>query len=175
LNDRLKNIEELVSSLISKENATQPGSHPRGVILPGLSAPPLESPPKSTMNDRCSPLGPGSAPGRELPHFLHDHNGEAVYMEPSHWMSILHDIKDMRADLSSHGSHTSNELASSQNLGLEPDINLGIALRETLSISDVLNSLPPQPTCDVLLSQYFNSRYMVLGMYWTVYRQVFVN
>jgi hypothetical protein len=89
-------------------------------------------------------------------------------------MSILQDIKDMRADLSSHASHTSDELASSQNLGLEPDINLGIALRETLSISDVLNSLPPQPTCDVLLSQYFNSRYMVLGMYWTTHRQ-FVN
>lgn len=116
------------------------------------------------MNDRFSQLGAGSDPGKETPRFLHDQNGEAVYMEPSHWMSILQDIKDMRADLSSQGSLASNELASSQDIGSEPDISLGIALRDPLSICDILSSLPAQPICDVLLSQYFNSRYMVLGM-----------
>jgi hypothetical protein len=85
-------------------------------------------------------------------------------MEPSHWMSILQDIKDMRADLSSHSSLAFHEYASSQDLRLEPDISLSIARKDILTISDVLTSLPAQPTCDMLLSQYFNSRYMVLGM-----------
>lgn len=120
-------------------------------------------------------MGVASGPGKETPRFLHDQNGESVYVEPSHWMSILQDIKDVRADLSCHASLASNELASSQDLGLQPDISLGIALRDTLSISDVLNSLPAQPTCDVLLSLYFNSRYMVLGMYWNACQQKFMN
>lgn len=164
MNDRLKSIEELVSSLVGKQNTAQPSLHSGGSNTPAQLIPALETPPASTANDRFSQLGAGSDPGKETPRFLHDQNGEAVYMEPSHWMSILQDIKDMRADLSSEGSLASKELASSQDLGLEPDISLGIALRDTLSISDVLNSLPVQSICDVLLSQYFNSRYMVLGM-----------
>ena len=153
-----------MSSLVSKRDTAQPNLHSRGSDTPAQLIPALGTPPASTVNDRFSQLGAGSDPGKETPRFLHDQNGEAVYMEPSHWMSILQDIKDMRADLSSQGSLASNELASSQDLGLEPDISLGITLRDTLSISDVLSSLPAQPICDVLLSQYFNSRYMVLGM-----------
>lgn len=120
-------------------------------------------------------MGVARGPGKESPRFLHDQNGESVYMEPSHWMSILQDIKDMRADLSSDGSLASNELASSYDLGFEPDLSLGIALRDTLNLSDVLHSLPAQPSCDILLSQYFNSRYMVLGIYWTIDQHIPVN
>ncbi|KAJ5825685.1 hypothetical protein N7474_002823 [Penicillium riverlandense] len=70
----------------------------------------------------------------------------------------------MRADLSSNSSLAFHEPASSQDLGLEPDINLSIARKDISTVSEVLTSLPPQPTCDMLLSQYFNSRYMVLGV-----------
>ncbi|KAJ5612557.1 Transcription factor [Penicillium lagena] len=70
----------------------------------------------------------------------------------------------MRADLSAPSSVAFHELASSEELRLEPDISLSIARQDILTISDVLKSLPAQPTCDMLLSQYFNSRYMVLGI-----------
>jgi len=32
-----------------------------------------------------------------------------------------------------------------------------------LSLDEILPSLPSQPICDMLLSWYFNSRFMVLG------------
>ncbi|KAJ6131552.1 hypothetical protein N7523_001258 [Penicillium sp. IBT 18751x] len=164
LNDRLKGIEELVSSLISTGNVAQMSSLSRDNQESRSSHLAPETPPLSIVNTRFTPKGVASGPGKEIPRFLHDQNGESVYVEPSHWMSILQDIKEMRADLSYQDSLASNELASSQDLGLQPDISLGFALRDTLSISDIFNTLPSQSICDVLLSQYFNSRYMVLGI-----------
>lgn len=132
--------------------------------MTGPSPSDLGNLPESAVNDQFSQLRMKSKPGRETSRFTRDQNGEVIYMEPSHWMSILQDIKDMRADLSSHNSLAFQELASNQDLRLEPDISLGIGRKDISTVSDVLTFLPAQPTCDVILSQYFNSRYMVLGM-----------
>lgn len=104
-------------------------------------------------------------PAKEAPNLLHEQNGQAVYFEPSHWMSIMQEIKDIRADLSSHNSVTSDNPGIIQDVDIQPDINLAVSFCYVLSVSDAIKTLPIQPTCDILLSNYFNSRYMVLGMH----------
>ncbi|KAJ5691800.1 hypothetical protein N7462_001223 [Penicillium macrosclerotiorum] len=121
--------------------------------------------PGSNSDDRSWKLNMKSAPERETPRFLDDQHGEAAYVEPSHWLSILQDIKDIRSELPSNGLFPPTEAASEQDpLGLESDLALGLSLDHTLTIDDVISFLPSQTTCDMLLSQYFNSRFMVLGI-----------
>lgn len=76
----------------------------------------------------------------------------------------MQEIKDIRADLSSHDSLASDDLENIQDVELQPGINLDVSLSHVLSVADAISSLPPQPTCDILLSSYFNCRYMVLGV-----------
>lgn len=105
-----------------------------------------------------------TTPGKETLKVQHDQNGEAIYTDPSHWMSILQEIQFVRASLPSQNSGTSNGTTP---VGGEPDfdLNLNLGPSDTFSIPDALTSLPAQPVCDMLLSKYFNSRYMVLGMF----------
>jgi hypothetical protein len=121
----------------------------------------LQTPPES---EQPSCIDAKSAPARESPH-LHEQNGQAVYMEPSHWMSIMQEIQDIRADLSSQDSLATDDLDITHDVEIQPDINLDVLLSRVLSVTDAISSLPPQPTCDILLANYFNSRYMVLGMH----------
>lgn len=76
----------------------------------------------------------------------------------------MQEIQDIRADLSSQDSLATDDLDITHNVEIQPDINLDVSLSRVLSVTDAIKSLPPQPTCDILLSNYFNSRYMVLGM-----------
>jgi hypothetical protein len=76
----------------------------------------------------------------------------------------MQEIQDIRADLSSQDSLATDDLDITHNVEIQPDINLDVSLSRVLSVTDAISSLPPQPTCDILLSNYFNSRYMVLGM-----------
>lgn len=79
-------------------------------------------------------------------------------------MSIMQEIKDIRADLSSQDSLPSENLDTTQSVDVQIDINLNVSFNHLLSVNDAINSLPPQPACDILLSNYFNYRYMILGM-----------
>lgn len=105
-----------------------------------------------------------SVPARESPRF-HEQYGQAVYVEPSHWISIMQEIQDIRAELSSQDSLTTDDLDITHHVEIQPDINLDVSLSRVLSVTDAISSLPPQPTCDILLANYFNCRYMVLGMH----------
>lgn len=75
----------------------------------------------------------------------------------------MQEIKDIRADLSSQDSLTSENLDTTESVDIQPDINLNVSFNHVFSVNDAINSLPPQPACDILLSNYFNSRYMILG------------
>jgi hypothetical protein len=77
----------------------------------------------------------------------------------------MQEIQDIRADLSSQDSLATDDLGITHHEEIQPDINLDVSLSRILSVTDAIKSLPPQPTCDSLLSNYFNSRYMVLGMH----------
>lgn len=118
------------------------------------------------VNEPSEPLSEKtSTPENEALRVLHDHNGEAIYTEPSHWMSILQEIKFVRANLPPQEFSPPSETPHAVGQGLESDFDVSLNLGpcDRLSIPDALTSLPAQPVCDMLLSRYFNSRYMVLG------------
>lgn len=78
-------------------------------------------------------------------------------------MSILQEIKCVRESLPSEESSAPDETPHLDD-GPDFDLNLNMGPGNRFSISDALTYLPVQPVCDMLLSKYFNSRYMVLGM-----------
>ena len=141
----------------------QPGNLPADGGLTGAVSVDFQIPPKFTITVQSLPLEVKTAPERESP-YLHEQDGQVVYKEASHWMSIMQEIKDIRADLSSHDSLASENLENIQDVNIQPDINLNVSLSPVLSVTDAIRALPPQPTCDILLSSYFNSRYTVFGM-----------
>ncbi|KAJ5099977.1 hypothetical protein N7532_006978 [Penicillium argentinense] len=152
LDDRLRNIEKLVSSLVGPPNAAKESS--KNMVSSH------KRPDDPTVNNHAA-----FSELKESPPVLHDQNGEAFYTEPSHWMSILQDIKFVRAHLPSE-SETPSEPSGSDDPGLSPDLDISLNLGpcDRISMADVLTVLPAQPVSDMLLSKYFNSRYMVLGI-----------
>ncbi|CAI7666706.1 unnamed protein product [Penicillium pancosmium] len=119
--------------------------------------------PSGHLTERTEPPTTNVPPEKETLKVLHDQIGEAVYTDPSHWMSILQEIKFVRESLPSEESSAPDE---TPHLDDEPDfdLNLNMGPGNKFSISDALTCLPVQPVCDMLLSKYFNSRYMVLGI-----------
>ncbi|KAF3389018.1 hypothetical protein F1880_003481 [Penicillium rolfsii] len=159
--DRLQRIEELVSaSLINTGAIRQSEGCVAESNWTGPSSLELRTPPES---EQLSCDDANSIPAKESPH-LQQQNGQAVYMEPSHWMSIMQEIQNIRADLSSQDSLATDDLDVKHNDEILTDINLDVSLSRALSVTDAISSLPPQSTCDILLSNYFNSRYMVPGI-----------
>lgn len=155
-------MEESVSALFSKSKATEHelfSSITESASTAQVSEFPLSI---STPQGYFSPESIQNDPKEEPSHLVHDRNGRSIYIEPNHWMSILQDIKEIRAGLSTDLPH---DHTFSNDPWLGPDANLSFGFNDnSITIEDILESVPPQPTCDVLLSQYFKSHYMVLGM-----------
>jgi hypothetical protein len=142
-----------VSSLIGKRpDELTPSDQPS--ILTAKPPGHLTEPTEPTITDH--------PPRKETLRVLHDLNGDAIYTDPSHWMSILQEIKFVRESLPSPESNALDGTLHFDD-GPDFDINLNMGPGARFSISDALTSLPTQPVCDMLLSKYFNSRYMVLG------------
>lgn len=92
---------------------------------------------------------------------LHVQGGQMNYVDSSHWLSILHDIKEVREQLAL-SSAQEQEGNSFDRIGPQPDADLVFGLQQPLNISEIIRSLPSRPVCDSLLSQYFNSQYMII-------------
>ncbi|KAF1988217.1 hypothetical protein K402DRAFT_391981 [Aulographum hederae CBS 113979] len=82
---------------------------------------------------------------------LHPTGGEPKYVDSTHWLSILNDIQEVREQLS-----TQDEPDEIQ---VQPEVDLVFASQPA---SDILSFVPPRKVCDLLLSQYFNAKYMTL-------------
>ncbi|PKS05661.1 hypothetical protein jhhlp_008180 [Lomentospora prolificans] len=165
LRDRLNTLENLVSSFISGDAVIQSrllseiqstekegGKFSSGYERDDL-APNRGSAPSSTSADEY-PLTP------ETPHLQETTDGQVNYIDPSHWLSILDDIKEVREHLS--GSRNTVPQYHVYSAGGRGDASL-LFSDQSLSVDEILTSLPSQPICDMLLSWYFNSQFMVLG------------
>lgn len=81
-------------------------------------------------------------------------------LEPTNWLSVLNDIKEVREQLSHSEIFTSEE--NEPNTGHKQveveqvDLMLG-PLGQLPDIQEIIASLPPRPICDKILAQYFNS------------------
>jgi hypothetical protein len=89
--------------------------------------------------------------------------GQVNYIDSSHWQSILEDIKEVRDHLSVLNNSTLQSESISEKNHANPDPSLIFGSVPTIDLSDILSSLPPQPIREMLLSWYFNSRFMILG------------
>ncbi|KAL2126567.1 hypothetical protein VTI74DRAFT_666 [Chaetomium olivicolor] len=128
--DRLRNLEALVSTFVAQELVVQPRKQTESEsVLRNLANPSAELglPPGTNRNgSRLSTREKGL--DQETPRPRQTFDGQVNYVDSSHWLAILEDI------------------------------------RETLDLDEILASLPPQAVCDKLLSHYFNSRHLVIGV-----------
>jgi len=99
---------------------------------------------------------------KAIPDTLHTH-GKTSHVDSSHWVSILEDIKEVRESLSTVDPFSLLEPTSDDRTSENPDLSLALGSEHGLKIKDILVSLPTRPICDMLVSRYFNARYMVLG------------
>lgn len=99
----------------------------------------------------------------ETPHLQESDDGQVNYIDPSHWQSILEDIREVREHFSPSKPTPSSDKPDDGSAGPETDPSLLFGSKSRVSMDDVLSSLPSQPICDMLLSRYFGARFMVLG------------
>ena len=106
------------------------------------------------VNERLTPA---------TPHLQESDDGQVNYIDPSHWQSILEDIREVREHLSptqtvssEHKTQRPNELQGS-------DASFLFGAEQDATLDEVLSFLPEQPICDMLLSWYFSTSFMTLG------------
>ncbi|RFU32246.1 hypothetical protein B7463_g4090, partial [Scytalidium lignicola] len=160
LKERLNNLENLVSSFLSSDTVIQPWTHDSETITPTTQ--PVE---RSTKSPSIV-----NSPGRgeelltpETPHLREAGDGQVNYIDPSHWLSILEDIQEVREHLSILDNPISQNEARFNNFGVQSDATFLFGSNPSVNLAEVLSSLPSQAICDMLLSRYFNSQFMILG------------
>lgn len=150
----LVNIAYTDSSLIQVLQFVQNGapeniqSHPTDKLEDSTIVP--ERTPPKVMNKPTEERGS-----------LHIQDGQMSYVDSSHWLSILQDIKELRKEL----SLTETPIQEEQSIGgfnAQPGADLVFGPLQSLTISEILQSLPPKAVCDNLLSYYFNFPFYVL-------------
>lgn len=177
VNDRLKRLEDLVSSFLDdgptvqsreislREGAVNENETPMSILgipagLPALSGEGTRS--YETIEQQAADM--------ETPRMLETPSGQIRYVNASHWLSILDDIKELREHLSPPGDSSDNTPILNdgpyRNTGGTPEhgVNILFGMSQDPSLQEILSTLPPQPACDRLVSHYFNTRYQVLGV-----------
>jgi hypothetical protein len=99
----------------------------------------------------------------ELPHRHESGDGQVIYVDPSHWMAILDGIKEVREHLSTFDRPLLQDGVESRDHSPELEVSYFFGASPVVDIEEILTSLLPRQTCDSLVSQYFNSKFMALG------------
>lgn len=152
LKDRLDNVEQLVVSILSSNgnvhNNPQDGIDPSADSIPSTDD--LENTPASS-----------DTLASQAPHLHETGDGGVNYIDSSHWLSILDDIREVREHFSASGQ--SELVPAVERHRLISDTIVPQSPTAQPSLGEILCTLPSRPLCDSLLSWYFNSRFMVLG------------
>jgi hypothetical protein len=174
LKDRLSTLENLVSSVLSGNAVIQPRLLAASELTTESSGTISSSKKTANASAKQSSTVSSSSGGEdtltpETPHIQETGNGQVNYIDPSHWLSVLDDIKEVREHLSvsnqlSVSNRPISEDGSVRNVDrLLSDPSFLFSSDQKSTLDEILPSLPSQPICDMLLSWYFNSRFMVLG------------
>ncbi|KAK8086486.1 fungal-specific transcription factor domain-containing protein [Apiospora phragmitis] len=161
MKDRLNNLERLVYSFLAGEAPAKTSPS----IADGNNSTDSEdtstlinTPPSLSRPNGDAPLSP------ETPNLQHTGDGQVNYIDPSHWLSILDDIKEVREHLSVPNQTMAQSAMAFDTNRLSPEAGFLPMPTQTFSLSDAVSALPAQSTCDRLISWYFNARFMVLGV-----------
>lgn len=173
LTERLRNLEALVSSFAAQElviqqrrrtegdkaandHATSTASAEEPTVMPSPSS--IAHPSSESVHQKG--LNP------ETPRIRQTHDGHVNFVDSSHWLSVLEDIREVREHLSPTGSIPAPDVPKGSGASWDPEppeVSSVLGLEASITLGDILTSLPPRPICDRLLSLYFNSRFQVLG------------
>ncbi|KAI8961306.1 hypothetical protein F5Y11DRAFT_348585 [Daldinia sp. FL1419] len=169
LKDRLNTLENLVSSLLSGDAVVQPGLTTRGSLATkgaeSIAAPAMRNNRPAKHDSSATSPGAGEyALTPETPHLQETPDGQVNYIDPNHWLSILDDIKEVREHLSASNQSTTQNERGYPDEPVALDASFLLDSDRISSLDEILSSLPSQPICDMLLSWYFSSRFMVLGV-----------
>ncbi|KAK8039688.1 hypothetical protein PG993_008099 [Apiospora rasikravindrae] len=161
MKDRLNNLERLVSSFLAGEAPVRTSPSTAGgnnsTDSEDISTL-INTPWPERHGHPVAPLSPESLNLQETG------DGQVNYIDPSHWLSILDDIKEVREHLSVPKQPMAHSFMALDTNRMTPDTVFLSTPSQSLSLGDALSSLPTRPTCDRLISWYFNARFMVLGI-----------
>lgn len=95
---------------------------------------------------------------------------KATYLDSSHWTSLLEDIREIREQLSPSNFDEQSSTVHSVSAGAEwtpkevvgDEIDLVFGQNEGLDFQEILQSMPSRQVCDMLVSQYFRPRDAIL-------------
>ena len=119
---------------------------------------------QSNGSASSTPSTQGAILTPETPHLLESRGGQVNFADASHWKSILEDIKEVRDHISTLDSPQAHPLPGQQNtIGPAPDSSLIFNMYPQAGLPEVLEGLPPQSTCDMLVSLYFQFQYPIAG------------
>ncbi|KAI0451811.1 hypothetical protein F5B21DRAFT_485668 [Xylaria acuta] len=165
LQDRLNTLENLIASFVSGDTIVRAKTNLDKEL--DLDRVETVSPSIEQSNKPIQPDSDSSNHGRaedaltpEAPHLQEAGDGQVNYIDPSHWQSILEDIKEVREHLAIPDqpppqSATHRVLADASHLfGSIPNA----------TFTEILSSLPPQPKCDKLVSWYFSTQVFISGI-----------
>ncbi|KAM0254638.1 hypothetical protein ACHAQJ_006607 [Trichoderma viride] len=166
IQERLDNLESMLSSIASNSTGVEAGSGSGKQSASGSSTGRVSasyekyqlSVTSTLSRQEDHPLPP------ELPHRLESGDGQVSFIDPSHWMAILDEIKEVREHISAFDRPLLQEEQERKILAPEQGVGFLFSTFPVVDIEDVLGSLPARPMCDALVSQYFNSKFMVLGI-----------
>ena len=166
MKDRLNRLEHLVSSFINKDTAIPitPYSESSNSSQ-DLSGAPAQQPARrhSPASSNLSKDYQSELLTPESPHLQETDDGQVNYIDRSHWMSILDDIKEVREHIDGTSRSTMQEPAQPEFKEGSSDASYLFSSSQTPTLGDILATLPSRSICDMILSSYFNSTFMVLG------------
>lgn len=148
--ERLRRVEKLVSELVGgsegNERVVDGDRYRPGIVYDG-----------GGQEERYMSRSAGAVTGTELPRPRKARN----HVENTPWLSIMDDIKEIREQLAHADILTSPEDNADINEEEQEEEEIDLVLGATQPLPtfrEIINSLPPRPICDMLLSQYFTSQ-----------------
>lgn len=159
IQERLENLEQMLASIAPDSAAAGVGAGKQSV--PGSSTVSASyqhyhvSVSNSRQEDQVLPP--------EVPHRHESGDGQVSYLHSSHWMAIMDEIKEVREHIAMFDRPALQEEPERKSFVPEDVAGYLFGQFPVVDIEEVISSLPTRSTCDVLVSQYFNSKFMVLG------------
>ena len=152
ISDRLKSVEDLVSSLARNDATagTQAAKAPAEDLSMTDDADFISVPHSSINTNKV--LDNGLLGG-----------DKATYLDSSHWSSLLEDIREIREQLSPSNVDEQSSTIQSASADTEwtakednrAEVDLVFGRQEALNFQDLLQSVPSRQVCDSFVSQYF--------------------
>ncbi|KAL7929022.1 hypothetical protein V8C35DRAFT_316784 [Trichoderma chlorosporum] len=160
IQERLDNLEIMLSSIAANPAASGIGI---GAATSSSRASASYQQPSTSGKSTQSRQDDHALPP-ELPHRHETGDGEVNFVDPSHWRAILDEIKEVREHLSAFDRPPMQDEAERKSIVPGEAVGFMFGKFPVVDLEDAISSLPSRSICDALVAQYFNARFMVLGI-----------